>query len=213
VKANYFQLDNLCLTAEELKEHQREVIKYADWIRYGNNRFAIYCSVPAFTSESPEMKSVCNKFVNPKDVIKRIEYNYVEPMAFILPHTDNDRNVVINIPILGDFENSYIDFYETDLQNSIPTDANYKGETIKSTAKTFDQPALLTQLNYTRPICFDSQEVHGVTSHSKDKRYILTISIADKYTFKDIYRMYLQGHLLTLGRGLDSEMFDKFLRI
>ena len=196
MKANYFKFHDHLLSSEELEEYKQRILEYDDWIRYGNNRFAIYCSMPAFTADSPEMKSICNRFLNPRDLIRRIEYNYVEPMAFIFPHTDNNRNIVINVPVFGDFKNSYLDFYETNWEDSKPTEATYKGEKVKSTGKTFHQPPLLEQVNYTYPICFDSQEAHGVSSYSKERRYIITISLSDKYTFSEILRMYNQGKLI-----------------
>lgn len=163
-------------------------LNHTEWGYYGKGRFKIFIASPVRAI----VQSILENFVNPDDLFFKIELNKVEKMGIVPPHTDFDRYVTINIPIAGDFKNSYVDFYTK--SEGIPTQGMNGSST--NGAKMYPYSELDHQVNYEIPICFDTQEIHGVTNATFEDRYILTLSFREKWTFDMIEKMYKDGNLL-----------------
>lgn len=138
---------------------------------------------------------IASKFKNAKNIISGINPNVVHPYERVLPHTDHNRRVTCNIPVSGDFKNSYIKFYKKDV---IGTPNTYIPENVSNnnTSMNYFDATPLGKVSYTQPICFDTQDVHGVDNLTKDPRYIITVSFNLKLSYEDILDMYNSGELL-----------------
>jgi hypothetical protein len=187
---NYFLLPNLLYDAERI-ELENYVKTFPDWSFYGYGRFRIFIGFPTRESIIP----VASKFKNPKTLFKKIEINMVKANGIVAPHTDCDRFATLNIPIMGDFENSTLDFYthNTDGEVSPGLDGN-QGALYKP--KHYIEEELIEQVSYTVPVCFDTQTVHGVTNCTKQDRYILALSFREEFTYAKLKEMYEYGDLL-----------------
>ena len=187
---NYFLLPDLKYDNERI-ELENYVNSYTNWSFHGVGRFKIYIGFP----ERHAIIPVASKFKNPKTLFKKIEMNLVKANGIVAPHTDCDRFATLNIPIMGDFKNSTLDFYtkNTDGEEAPGLDGNinavYK-------PKHYVEEDLIDQISYTVPVCFNTQTVHGVTNCTKQDRYILTLSFKEEFTYDKIKDMYEYGDLL-----------------
>lgn len=189
----YFLLPNLIYDKTELAEY---AIAYRNWMYYGLGRFSIYIGLPKRELIIP----VATKFKNPRELFKKIELNLVKANGIVFPHTDNDRNLTMNLPLLGDFKNSTLDFYKAP-PNSGVTSSNLQGSSVqdadfKKSGKHYPHAELVKQVSYEDPICFDTQEIHGVTNVTNEDRYILSLSFKEEFTYDKIKDMYEYGDLL-----------------
>jgi len=189
----YFLLPDFIYDKKELAEY---ALSYTDWMYYGMGRFSIYIGLPKRELIIP----VATKFKNPKELFKKIELNLVKANGIVFPHTDNDRNLTMNLPLLGDFKNSTLDLYKapadsgiasSDLQGPGAQDAD-----LKKSGKHYPHAELVEQVSYEVPVCFDTQEIHGVTNATNEDRYILSLSFKQEFTYEKIKSMYEHGELL-----------------
>jgi len=183
------------LVYDDYKDTLKEaVLNYDNWEYYGTGRFTIYIGKPTRELIIP----IATKFKNPKDIFYKIEFNKVKGWGIIAPHTDHDRYATINLPILGDFDNSSVDFY-TSKSEGVSSSNRYseEGQVEVTAAKTYTDAELKEVVQYQTPICFDTQTVHGVTNYSPEDRYILTLSFRPEYTFEKLHDMYKNGELLS----------------
>ena len=65
-----------------------------------------------------------------------------------------------------------------------------------NTAKIYDNANVIDKVSYTTPICFDTQNIHGVDNLTKEMRYIITISFNLNLSYENIFDMYNKGELL-----------------
>lgn len=187
----YFILENL-ETNDILPDLQNYVDNFDEWIKYGYGRFAIYIGFPIRDKIIPLAK----KFKNPRDIIKKIEINYIPAKGIVIPHTDHERNVTINIPIKGDFYNSTLDFYEKTNEGKIANVHEADGSSSETSARSYIHCPLVEQISYQKPVCFNTQDVHGVTNQTTEDRYIITVTIKDEFTVDTVMDMYNKGELL-----------------
>ena len=185
----YFLLSNL-ETSKSCKSLVNFVKSYDQWQFYGKGRFTIYMGFP------PEdiVKPIITQFKNPADLFFKTELNLVKAMGIVPAHTDHHRYVTINIPLEGDFKNSYLDFYTT--SEGIPASSLNGNSSNYGGGQYYPSSNLIEQVNYEEPICFDTQEIHGVTNATFKDRFILTISFRDTYKFNQVKEMYDNGELL-----------------
>lgn len=162
----------------------------AEWSFYGKGRFSIYMAFPPRELIVP----LARKFKNPKNLFLKMEVNKVLPMGIVPPHTDHHRYATINIPLKGNFNDSYLDFYKP-ATGLTASPLNNKEENAGG-GRYFPEAELDYQVNYNVPVCFDTQEIHGVTNATHSERYILTMSFKEEYTFNRILKMYQTGDLL-----------------
>ena len=54
----------------------------------------------------------------------------------------------------------------------------------------------ISKVNYTKPICFDTQDIHGVDNFTNQPRYIITVSFNLDLSYDDIYNMHKNGELV-----------------
>lgn len=165
-----------------------------NWGQYGMGRFTL--GVAPITLEMK--KHIGSKFKNPRSILYKIEANYVGPAGMIAPHTDHNRACTLNIPVSGDFHNSYVDFYEKNGEGIGLAEGDNKPheEQIENTSKRYYDAELVEQVNYKVPIVFDTQTVHGVSNWSHQKRYVITVSFRRDMTLEDIYEIYKAGELI-----------------
>lgn len=169
-----------------LKEY---AINLEDWSYFGKGRFSIHISRPPLELSRP----ITKQFKNPADLFFKIGLNRVKKMGVVVPHTDHYRYVTLNIPLSGDFKNSYLDFYKESKGQIAP---GINGSDDQGGGKFYPDSDLDYQVNYEVPVCFDTREIHGVTNATSQDRYILTLSFQEKYSFAKIFEMYKAGELL-----------------
>ena len=183
----YFILNNLIYDTNLLKQNIKNI---QNWEYYGSGRTRL----GVVLSDKDTIKHIASKFNKPKDIIYKIESNCIHPYERVLPHTDHDRRVTCNIPVSGDFNNSFVKFYADNTTGSaIPVAPS---TTKPNTAKRYDNAEMLGKVSYTKPICFDTQNIHGVDNLTKEIRYIITISFRLDLSYENILNMYNNGDLL-----------------
>jgi|SRR6056300_207317 len=179
----------------DVSEYNKDLTSFAvndaEWSFYGKGRFAIYIAFPPRDLVVP----LALKFKNPKNLFLKMEMNKVLPMGIVPPHTDHHRYATINIPLKGDFDNSYLDFYKSIKEGVSASPLNNDEETAGK-GMFYPEAELDYQVNYNVPVCFDTQEIHGVTNATNSTRYILTMSFREEYTFDKILKMYQENELL-----------------
>ena len=183
----YFNLNNLIYDVSLLKHN---IEKIDNWEYYGKGRARLGVCL----SDRGTILHIASKFKNAKEIIYKIESNCIHPYERVLPHTDHDRRVTCNIPVSGDFKNSYVKFYD---ESATSTSIESTPSTTKvNTAKIYDNASVIDKVSYTTPICFDTQNIHGVDNLTKQMRYIITISFNLNLSYDDIFDMYNKGELL-----------------
>lgn len=183
----YFNLNNLIYDTSLLKEN---ILNIDNWEYYGTGR----AKLGVCLSNRETVLHIASKFKNPKKVIYKIESNCIHPYERVLPHTDHDRRVTCNIPVSGDFENSYVKFYDN--SGTAVSMPNTPITTKENTAKRYDNAKVINKISYTTPICFDTQNIHGVDNLTKEPRYVITISFDLGLSYDDIFNMYTAGELI-----------------
>lgn len=188
-------MKHFLLTDFIIKEETKELIDYAvnthSWSSYGRGRFKLYIGL---LPNRELILPLAKKFKNPKELFFKMELNKVGKMGVVMPHTDHHRYVTINVPLKGDFKNSYLDFYKP--STGVPACALNNNEEHRGGGMFYPESELDYQISYNVPICFNTQEIHGVTNTSLEDRYILTMSFKETWTFEKIYDMYTSGKLL-----------------
>lgn len=187
----YFILDNLD-TSDIIDDLWSYTNSFDNWSKYGYGRFTLYVGLP----ERDKIIPLAKKFKNPRDIIKKLELNYVPAGGIVMPHTDHNRNLTLNIPIKGDFENSTLDFYDKTFKGKLIDRTDSDNTSYETSARAYVSCPLAQQISYQKPICFDTQDVHGVTNQTNQDRYIMTISIKDDITIEQLENMYNNGELL-----------------
>jgi len=189
----YFLLPDLVYDRKELVEY---ALSYNDWMYYGRGRFSIYIGLPKRELIIP----IATKFKNPKELFKKIELNLVKANGIVFPHTDNDRNLTMNLPLLGDFKNSTLDLYKAPTDSGIASSdlqgPGAQDDDLKKSGKLYPHAELVDQVPYEVPVCFDTQEIHRVTNATNEDRYILSLSFKQEFTYEKIKDMYEYGELL-----------------
>lgn len=190
----HFLLPDLNYDTEKLAL-QEYVKSFSEWSTYGLGRFTLYVGPVPRELYLP----IAMKFKNPKELFRKIEMNRVRASGIIVAHTDcQPRRCTLNVPILGDFENSSLDFYTHNTSGELgPKLANgILGPGAVNQPTHYVEEELEEQIHYTVPICFDTQEVHGVSNFSNQDRYILTMGFKDEFSCNRLHEMYEYGDLL-----------------
>ena len=184
----YFIINNLIYNTNLLKE---KMLNTEDWKYYGTGR----ARLGVCTLDRETILHIASKFKTPKELIYKIEGNFLNPYERVLPHTDHDRRITCNIPVSGDFKNSYVKFYEKDVEGAIN---NYIPDIASdsNTSMNYHNATPIGKISYTTPICFNTQDVHGVDNLTKEPRYIITVSFNLALSYEDILDMYNAGELL-----------------
>lgn len=143
----------------------------------------------------PELSEVIDKIIDP-EIVDNIEIMRTEPGAVIMPHVDSQRRVALNIPIEGDFENSYVGLFEKSTDAFIPNTEFVEEEPIIKEGGGYPASKLLEKISYTSPICLNTEEVHNVVNASTKERIVLGLGFNTKLSFKDIKNMHLKGEFV-----------------
>jgi hypothetical protein len=174
----------------ELEFNKEEIAKYVPdinsdkWqLTYGTKSVQIY----NFKSvDVPPILDVLAQFNNPRDYITHIEF-FKTPANCELPaHTDRNRKAAINIPIIGDFDSSALNLFNTpDVPvNDVNGAQGFGGKATKVASATFYTAVIL-----------DTTYPHGVINQTDKDRVIVSMSIKPEVTYEDMYRMYRTGNL------------------
>ena len=187
----YFLLPDLEFDTDLLYE---EIAGISEWGKYGMGRFTL--GVAPVTV--PMKAHISRKFKSPRSILYKIEANYVGPAGIIAPHTDHDRGCTLNIPVKGNFENSYVDFYQKNSDGIELGNADNRPHDveIENTSKRYYDAELVEQVAYQVPIVFDTQTVHGVSNWSQETRYVITVSFRKDLSLEDIHLLYETGELI-----------------
>lgn len=174
----------------ELKFNKEEIAKYVPpldsdkWsLTYGTKSVQIH----SFKStDIPPILDVLQQFKNPRDYISHIEF-FKTPADCELPaHTDRNRKAAINIPIIGNFDSSALNLFNTpDVPvNDVFGATGFGGNAIKVASVTFYTAVIL-----------DTAYPHGVINSTDEDRVIVSISLKPHVTYEDMYRLYRSGNL------------------
>ena len=185
---DYFILPDLQIDKQLFTNKVKETCD--NWGYFGTGRFKFYSGLP----DDETLDILDNTFKNAGDIVTKVLFNRVKANNIIGPHTDYGRGCTINIPICGDFSNSSLDLYEW----SQPVTVVSPNEDIDEAEESrfYPHSEIKEQVNYTQPICFDTRIPHGVTNQTKEDRFILGITFADKFSVQKLEEMYQKGELL-----------------
>jgi hypothetical protein len=184
----HFMIDNLIYDTKKLKASVQDI---DNWQYYGTGRARL--GITRWSDS--DTKYVASKFKNARKIISAIQPNLIHPYERVLPHTDHNRRITCNIPVSGDFKNSYVKFYKKDVEGTINS---YIPDVVSdgNTSMNYHNATPIGKISYTTPICFDTQEVHGVDNLTSQPRYIITVSFNLDLSYEDILDMYNAGELL-----------------
>lgn len=192
----FFRLDNLAVS-DELKACIIDFASsYKDTFRwYGKIRKRLYM-YRITTDEMPALKEIYNKFID-KTIVDSFEIMLCEPGCILAPHTDTDRYAAINIPISGNFDKSYVSFFEDDGTGRVNiTHEKEPGVPARSAGKFFDKnPPLIGNVVYKNPICINVEEVHNATNAGNDKRILLSIGTGN-VKFHQLEKLNTENNLI-----------------
>jgi hypothetical protein len=135
----------------------------------------------------PSLQEVLDKLVDP-EIVDNYEIMYTEPGAVVMPHTDSRRKVALNIPIEGNFDESYVGIFDKG-KTFIPNTEFFEGKPVLKDGGGWPDSTLIKKVNYTTPICLNTEEVHNVVNFSKTDRVVLGLGFNPKLSFADIERM------------------------
>lgn len=191
----FFRLGNLQIS-NDLKNKVLNLSKnYKENFRqYGKIRKRLYMHKVSFD----DFSEVKDAFLN-TEFFDSLQIMLIEPGCILSPHTDPDRCAAINIPISGNFDKSYLSFFENDGTGK-PNDTHEKesGVIAKSPGIVFDKtPPLKGKVYYKTPVCINVTEVHNAVNMGNDNRILLTISTT-KIGFNGLERLHKENSLLRL---------------
>ena len=185
----YFTIENLEIDPKVLESSIKSI---DDWEYYGTGRARL--GISRWKNLDTSLY-IAQKFKNSKNIIRSIQPNLVHAYERVLPHTDHNRRITCNIPVSGDFKNSYVKFYKKDgsgtLNNYTPSNVSDN-----NTSMNYFDAKPISKVNYTKPICFDTQDIHGVDNFTNQPRYIITVSFNLDLSYDDIYNMHKNGELV-----------------
>lgn len=154
---------------------------------YGTRRKRLY--MHSINLETiPELQEVLDKLYNPS-IVDNFEIMFTEPGATVMPHVDSRRRVALNIPIAGDFKNSFIGIYEKG-KRFVPNVEFFDNKPLVKDGGGYPDSKLLQKVSYTTPICLNTEEVHNVVNHSKEMRVVLGLGFATNLSFSDIQKLH-----------------------
>ena len=188
----YFILENFKIS-KKLKQSLLSIDKRR-FRYYGMKRKRLFmCNVDL--SLVPELQEVLNKFQDP-NIISNFELMYTQSGTIVMPHIDSNRNAAINIPIDGDFKNSYIGFYNKGTR-FVPNIVNSSEGEIVVGGGGYPGAVLIEKVSYTSPICLNNQSIHNVANFSKKDRVILGVRFNTSLNYLDILKLHQSNRLTT----------------
>jgi len=191
----FFRLDNLIIPAA-LKEKIIDISNsYKEWPAHGNKNRELY--ILSHTIDNiPELSLLLN-LVN-ADIRKDIRFNIqaIAPGSSLAAHTDPDRYSAINIPIVGNYRTSYIQFFEQGTSEKIVTDfIKNDGTRPSPPGVNYPNPKLVGRVYYDTPICINTSKIHNVKNMSKISRVVLSLGF-ETTRFSTLEDMHKENKLL-----------------
>ncbi len=142
----------------------------------------------------PFLQEIKDKFKHP-EIINDFELMCTLPKTIIMPHIDSKRQAVFNIPLLGDFDQSYVGIFNPG-KRFVPNIEFKNGKQIQKDGGGYPDAELLETVYYNSPICLNTSKVHNVVNFGKSNRYILGIGISRKFSFEDLENLNMNDDFL-----------------
>lgn len=161
---------------------------------YGLPKMKIY-NKKVVTSQYPELLPIYKKFKNARQLFDFAEVMYVPPHNYVMPHIDADRYCAINIPVLGDFENSYLAFFNKGEQE-FPNLYEENGEMIQKNGGAYPDATIDYKVSYTYPTLINVSKIHNVINETEQNRIVLSLTFKQEHRYEDILDLYNNGELL-----------------
>lgn len=139
----------------------------------------------------PLLQEVLDRLVDPS-IVENYEIMRTDPGAMVMPHTDSRRRVALNIPIEGNFEDSYVGIFNKGTK-FIPNTEFFEGRPITKDGGGYPDSTLIDKVSYTTPICLNTEEVHNVVNQTKSDRIVLGLGLDRSLSFADIEKMHNEG--------------------
>lgn len=192
----YFNLDSLNIS-DTLRNKIIEASSNFEesFTKYGKPNRWLYIFTKA-TEKISELSEIYSYFKDPS-IVKTIEIMAVNSRSLILPHIDPNRYAAINLPVIGDFENSYVTFFEdTGTKRTIDkrVDVGIRRKFSKP-GKVIENAPIIGKVYYNKPVCLNVDMFHNVTNPEKTSRIILSIGFGS-LKFKEIEKLHLENKLL-----------------
>lgn len=190
MRNRYFTLNNFKISTN-LKKSILSISK-ENYRYYGTMRKRLFMySVNLNTI--PELQEILDQLCNPS-LIDNFEVMFTEPGTIVMPHIDSRRRVALNIPISGDFHNSYVGIYEKG-KKFIPNTEFFENKELVKDGGGYPDSKLIQKVTYVTPICLNTEEVHNVVNLSKVSRVVLGLGFKPQISFSDIENLYEQNKL------------------
>jgi hypothetical protein len=194
----YFKLSSLTISDVLSKKIIEASSNFEEsFTKYGKPKRWLYMLNRAVDT-IPELSEVYNYFYD-SSIIKTIDLIAVSPRSLVLTHSDPNRYAAINIPVFGNFENSYVTFFEN-IENQITTIDNR--EDIIGVKRNFDKPGkvitnapIIGKVYYNNPVCLNVDMFHNVTNPEKTSRVVLSIGFGD-LKFEEVEMLHLENKLI-----------------
>lgn len=152
---------------------------------YGHDSLLIY----RFKAQlCPAVLEVCKQIADPLELIAHVELFKTSANLTLPAHIDNGRKVALNVPIVGDFDQTGLDLYSIahlDASFDVNGARGFKG-----------QAKHIARVSSTVPYLLDTSKPHGTCNPTNQDRVILSITFNSKYSFLDILSRYTSGTLL-----------------
>lgn len=192
MKDRVFYLDNEFgnINFVDLSKKLRQI----NYNYYGTGRRRLL-NAELSVSDYPVLESILKLFVNP-ELILSFEIMTVEYGNIVVPHIDAGRKCCINIPILGDFENTFIGFHENTSDDFLPN-VYYEADGSKtiSSGGGFPNATLIDKISYSKPIILNTTKIHNVINLTKQDRTILSITFKYHLHFNEIVNLHKNHNL------------------
>lgn len=190
----YFEIPQIKITKELQNLHNTS--SDLSWNHYSGRLFNRHF-IPG---QNP--KCVNEVYTQFKDIslLGRAALLLVKPGGIVTPHIDAYRRAAINIPLSSNWNQCNTIFYTAKGWRKlvkIPNIYRQPGKLPKwNPGGGYPFAEEVERVQYSKALCINNSEIHGVINESTEDRYVLSISIKPPHTFEEIKEMYLRGHLI-----------------
>lgn len=124
----------------------------------------------------------------PLDCIESAAFLMTKKFGSVNPHTDT-RSASFLIPIMGDFQNSSLEFYDSYESKQVinVTDASDK---FASTSVTYTVGDPSFSISYERPIIINSNLIHAVKNPTKYDRITVSLTFKSELSYRDVFEIF-----------------------
>lgn len=192
----FFKIKNLHMSTR-CKNTLIELSKdYNHWPAFGNKNKELYILSPSVI-DIPELQDILD-CIN-VTIVNDIKFNLmaIAPGCTIAAHTDPDRFSAINIPIVGNFRTSYLQFFEQGSSEKIVTNfVKNDGTRPNPPGVNYPNPKLIGRVYYQDSICINTTQIHNVRNLAREPRVLLSLGF-EITKFERLEQLYRENILLT----------------